>query len=66
MIEVWVENLYCSFLGWKIERERKCLCKTEMAESVMVRLEELGVGVWAGLGGRVTRWKYLLFHENVT
>ena len=26
------------------------------AEAVMVRLEELGVGVWAGLGDRVTRW----------
>ena len=25
----------------------------------MVRLEELGVGVWAGLGERVTRWIWL-------
>ena len=30
------------------------------AEAVMVRLEELGVGVWAGLGERVTRWIMLI------
>ena len=31
----------------------------------MGRLEELGVGVWAGLGGRVTRSKSIIIHENV-
>ena len=31
----------------------------------MGRLEELGVGVWAGLGGRVTRSKLIISHENV-
>ena len=36
-----------------------------MAEAVMGRLEELGVGVWAGLGGRVTRSKSIICHENV-